>query len=256
MWNDHVEHLLNHRSVRAFLDEPLPDGALETMVAAAQSASTSSALQQWSIVAVSGEQKQRVHDLIAPTVPAGRIPWINEAPVVLLWVADLSRSNAIAKAQGTEPVVHDYLDAFLMASIDAALAAQNAAVAAEAVGLGFVFLGVMRNAAKELAALIDLPKYSFVTFGMAVGRPDPKRPSGPRPRIPQSVVLHHNHYVHRNHETHLPGYEEAYLAFRDMWGMDAKTWQDAVHTSATSMKYMKGREKLRATLAERGFRLL
>ncbi len=51
-WNDTIDQLLEHRSVRAFTDQPLPGGTLETLVAAAQSASTSSNLQVWSVVAV------------------------------------------------------------------------------------------------------------------------------------------------------------------------------------------------------------
>lgn len=42
----------DHRTVRAFTDQPLPDRAIETLIAAAQSASTSSNLQVWSVVAV------------------------------------------------------------------------------------------------------------------------------------------------------------------------------------------------------------
>lgn len=255
IWNQHVEHLLSHRSIRNFLPDALPDGALETMVAAAQSASTSSALHQWSVVAVSGEQKTRLHDLIASTIPTDRIPWISDAPVVLLWVADLSRSNAITNTAGADPVVHSYLDSFLMASVDSALAAQNAAVAAESIGLGIVYLGVMRNASKELADLIGLPSHSFVTFGMAVGRPAPARKTDMRPRLPQSVVLHHNHYQAGSHVSALSGYEEAYLAFRKAQGMSEKAWQDAVIESATSMEYMSGRENLRDTVTARGFRL-
>jgi nitroreductase len=255
IWNDQIEHLLNHRSVRAFLSDPLPEGALETMIAAAQSASTSSAQHQWSVVAVSGEQKTKLHDLIAPTVPMDRIPWIDDAPTVLLWVADISRSTAIAEAQGGDPIVHNYLDAFLLASIDASLAAQNAAVAAESLGLGVVFLGMMRNAAQEVAELIDLPQSSFVTFGMAVGRPDAKRPSGVRPQLPQEVILHRNRYQHDGLQDHVSGYEDAYRDFRETWGMDNNTWQDAVHRSATSMAYMGGRENLRDTMVKRGFKL-
>jgi hypothetical protein len=41
-WNDTLEVLLSHRSVRAYLADPLPGGTLETLVAAAQSASSSS----------------------------------------------------------------------------------------------------------------------------------------------------------------------------------------------------------------------
>jgi nitroreductase len=256
IWTDQVEAMLRHCSVRTFLPEALPDGALETMVAAAQSASTSSAHQQWSVVAVTDpDLKQRLADTIARTVPTDRIPWIEEAPAVLLWVADLSRSVGITEARGGVPLVPDYLDAFLMASVDAALASQNASLAAESLGLGIVYLGVMRNAAREVAELVNLPPHSFVTFGMAVGRPDPERPGGIRPRLAQSVVLHHDRYDRDGYREHLDAYEAAYRRFREARGMSMKTWQDSVHEGTTSLDYMGGRERLRTMVTERGFGL-
>ncbi len=38
-WNEALEVILSHRSVRAFLRQPLAEGTLETLVAAAQSKS-------------------------------------------------------------------------------------------------------------------------------------------------------------------------------------------------------------------------
>jgi hypothetical protein len=113
----------------------------------------------------------------------------------------------------------------------------------------------MRNAAKELADLINLPPYSFVAFGMAAGRPHLKRQSAARPRLQQQVVLHHNHYHHDGYYPSLDGYEEAYCRFREAQGMSAKSWQEAVHLSGTGMDYMSGREHLREVVTERGFGL-
>ncbi|RMQ50270.1 Oxidoreductase [Pseudomonas cichorii] len=255
-WNPQVEAMLNHRSVRAFLPEPLAQGTLETMVAAAQSASSGSGLHQWSLIAVTDpELKQKLSDTIARTVPTDRIPWIEEAPALLLWVADVSRSAQITRTQGDEPLVFDYLDSFLMASIDVSLAAQNASLAAESMGLGAVFLGVMRNAAREVAELVNLPPHSFIPFGMAVGHPDPTRPSGIRPRPAQPVVLHYNRYNHEGYRDYLEGYEQAFLQFRQDRGMQIKTWQQAVHSSTTSMAYMGGREHLREMVVQQGFKL-
>jgi len=63
-WNDALDLLLAHRSHRNYLPQKLPEGALETIVAAAQSASTSSNLQVWSVVAVEDEaRKNRLADL-------------------------------------------------------------------------------------------------------------------------------------------------------------------------------------------------
>jgi hypothetical protein len=44
-WNETMDVLLSHRSVRGFLSDPLPPGTLEALVAAAQSASSSSNVQ-------------------------------------------------------------------------------------------------------------------------------------------------------------------------------------------------------------------
>lgn len=256
IWTPQVKALLRHKSVRTFLPDALPDGAIETMVAAAQSASNSSALNQWSLVAVTDMAlKQQISDTVARSVPVDRIPWIEEAPALLLWVADLSRGAEITKDAGKEPFIFDYLDSFLMASIDAALAAQNAVVAAESIGLGIVYLGVMRNIAKEVAEIINLPPHSFVTFGMAVGLPDASRASSVRPRPAQPMVLHHNQYNQDKYRAYLKDYEEAYQAFRISQNMSAKTWQGSVVESATSMDYLGGRVNLRETVSERGFKL-
>ena len=50
--NDTVRLFASHRSIRSYKPEPLPDGALEVIVAAAQSASTSHNFQAYSIIAV------------------------------------------------------------------------------------------------------------------------------------------------------------------------------------------------------------
>jgi len=50
--SDIIAAQLAHRSVRKFLDTPVDDAQLQAIVAAAQSASTSSNLQPWSVIAV------------------------------------------------------------------------------------------------------------------------------------------------------------------------------------------------------------
>jgi len=251
-----VEAMLSHKSVRAFLPDPLPEGALETMVAAAQSASSSSNLHQWSVVAITDRVlKQKISDTIARTVPTDHIPYLEAAPVLLLWIADLSRGAKITREKGEEPLVFDYLDSFLMASVDATLAAQNAALAAESMGLGIVFMGMIRNASREVAEIVNLPQHSFATFGMVVGKPDSSRTSSIRPRPEQAVVLHYNRYDQERYRNHIENYEKVFLDFRQAQSMKPKIWKDSVYQSATSLEYMGGREYLRETVQDRGFKL-
>ena len=52
LWNEVIATQLAHRSVRSYSNRALPDNLIETLVAVAQSASSSSNLHLWSVVAV------------------------------------------------------------------------------------------------------------------------------------------------------------------------------------------------------------
>ncbi|MFC7554471.1 nitroreductase family protein [Pseudoroseomonas wenyumeiae] len=121
-----LEALLSHRSVRSFLPDALPEGTLETLVAAGQSAGTSSNLQAWSVVAVEDPgRRARLAEL------AGRQGFAAKAPLFLCFIADTSRLRRLGERQGQPMEGLDYLEAFIVAAVDAALAAQNVVVAAE-----------------------------------------------------------------------------------------------------------------------------
>jgi nitroreductase len=103
-WNDTLDLILAHRSHRNFLHQPLPEGALETIVAAAQSASTSSNLQVWSVVAVEDEaRKIRLADL------AGGQKHIRDCPLFLVWLCDLARLEHLGREKGRDAAALPYL---------------------------------------------------------------------------------------------------------------------------------------------------
>lgn len=181
-----METLLAHHSIRAFIhDKPLPDGTLDVLVAAGQSAATSSNLQTWSVVSLTDpEMKRRAAQLSADQA------FIHEAPLFLIFCADLQRLTAVSDLRGTAGEALDYTEMFLMASIDAALASQNVSIAAEALGLGACYVGAVRNRPREMADLLALPERVIALFGLAVGFPDPQRPVSVKPRLGADEVLH------------------------------------------------------------------
>ena len=184
-----LDLLLAHRSVRKFAPGDVTDDHLQAMVAAAQSAPTSSNLQPWSVVVVRDpERKARL-----ATYAAGQ-RFVEEAPVLLVWVADLSRARRLAARAGTAVDAADYLETTIIGFVDTALAAQNAVVAAESLGLGTVFVGAIRNHPDKVAAELGLPPHAVATFGLAVGVPDPTESAGIKPRLPQAAVVHHERY--------------------------------------------------------------
>jgi len=244
-----IDTILAHRSVRAFLPEALAEGTLERLVAAAQSAATSSNLQTWSVVAVEDpERKARL------SVLANDQAFIREAPLFLVFLADLSRNARLGQAQGAAIEGLAYTETFLVAVVDAALASQNAAIAAESMGLGICYVGAMRNRPEEVAAELGLPPGSFAVFGMAVGRPDPARPASIKPRLPQELVLHRETYRSENEPERIAAYDERLTAFSEANGMGRTDWSSRI-VSRLSIRGLGGRDRIRGALERLGFPL-
>jgi nitroreductase len=248
--NEVLRALLSHKSVRRYRSEPLPPGMLEQLVAAGQSAASSSNLQTWSVVAL----EQPDHKSDAATL-CGDQEFIRQAPLFLVFCADLSRLTFISEQLALPGTGLDYFEMFLMAAIDATLAAQNVAVAAEAAGLGICYVGAARNRPRELAALLKLPPRVFALFGMAVGWPG-EEATAIKPRLPQSEVLYRETYDAAAREEWIARYDDIMSAFAQSQGMEASgTWSGKSARRVATVEGLNGRHLLREILQEHGFDL-
>jgi nitroreductase len=249
-WNAVLETILNHRSVRGFRSDALPDGTLELLIAAAQSASTSSNLQLWSVVAVEEQgHKSRLAML------AGDQQFIRDAPLLLVWLADMARIDAIAAERQQTVEGTQYLEEFIVGVVDAALAAQSALVAAESLGLGGVYIGAMRNLPEQVAAALELPPHVFAVFGMAIGWPDAARATDIKPRLPQSVVLHRERYDAAAVRDAAENYNATMRVFQKEQGMRAADWTQQCIDRVKDAKALRGRDRMREALRNLGFEL-
>ncbi|MDM9384095.1 NADPH-dependent oxidoreductase [Chlorogloeopsis sp. ULAP01] len=250
-WNDCIDTLLSHRSIRAYLSESLPSGTLETLIAAAQSASTSSNLQTWSVVAVeSSNRKEKLSQL------ANNQAHIRQCPLFLVWLADLARLTHIAESRGLPHQGLDYLEMFLMAAIDAALAAQNAVVAAESLGLGTVYIGALRNRPEAVAQVLNLPPHIFAVFGLCVGYADRTIETAIKPRLPQSAVLHRETYQLSEQDEAIALYNQVMKAFYNSQKMNVPgDWTEHSAKRVAFAESLSGRDRLREALRNLGFEL-
>lgn len=242
--------LMTHRSVRGFSASALPDGVLEAAVAAAQSASTSSNLQGWSVIAVrDADRRARLAKI------AGDQDFIAQAPLFLAWVADLSRLDHVGQAHGRDLPGVDRLDTFLAAVMDTAFAAQNAAAAFESYGLGIVYVGAVRNRPEAIAAELGLPARTVALFGMSVGYPDRQRPTAIKPRLPQHAVLHAERYdsAAANDPAVIAAYDERLRAARTAQGSPGRSWSESVLARLGDVSALHGRERLPEALRGLGF---
>ena len=90
-----------------------------------------------------------------------------------VYCADLQRSAAACVAEGGT-FSAGMTEHFIIATVDVALSAQNAVVAAESLGLGICYIGGIRNNPAEVSALLELPEQVYPVFGLCLGYPAQK----------------------------------------------------------------------------------
>ena len=247
--SDFIESLLGHRSVRAYSDRALPDDILHTIIAAAQSASSSSNLQAWSVVAVQDSaRKERL------AAYAGNQKHVSSAPLLLVFIADLYRLRSVSVAAGTKGDALDYLESFLVAVIDAALAAQNAVVALESLGLGSCYIGAMRNKPEDVALELALPAEAFAVFGLTIGYPAAEVKTDIKPRLPQDVIVHLEQYQQASPES-LARYDTSIHAFQRLQHMPEQDWTELASRRLRGPESLSGRDRLVSALQALGFGL-
>ncbi|KAL0942297.1 nitroreductase [Colletotrichum truncatum] len=247
-WSPTLSLLLRHTSVRSFLPDALPAGTLEILIAAGQSASTSSMLQSWSAVAITDPARK---DAVATL--AGDQDFIRQAPLFILFCADLSRLDKISKRLQKPGLALQKMDSFLMATIDATLAAQNMAIAAESLGLGMCYVGAARNNAAQLTELLNLPPRAVAIFGMSVGKSDPESLNTVKPRLPIDEVLHREVWNDEGQEERVSSYDKALNSFYESQNkLNREPWSSFA-ASAMASENLDGRERLRGVLDAQGF---
>jgi hypothetical protein len=170
-------------------------------------------------------------------------------------VADLARAQAIGAREGAATDALDYLDSFVTAAVDVGLAAQNAVVAAESLGLGTVYIGALRNQPEDVAALVGLPQRAAAIFGLVVGWPDPERPASVKPRPAQAAILHRERYANDAEAGAVADYDAAIRVFQYSQGLPVTGWKASLLARFANAASLNGRDRLREALVKLGFPL-
>lgn len=197
--NNTIELLKSHRSIRKFQDKEVDDKLIEAIIQCAQAASTSSFVQAYSIIQVKDKDiRKKIAKL------SGEQKYIEECPLFFVFCGDLNRLGLACEINDTD-IKKGYTESFILATVDAALAGQNAMIAAESLGLGGVYIGGIRNNPREICELLDIPKEVYPVFGMCLGYPaqDPEV----KPRLPMDVVLKKDRYTIEGDEEKIRQYD-------------------------------------------------
>ena len=187
--NEVLKQLHARKSVRAFLDKPVPPEVKRAVLEAACAAPTAGCQQLYTILDITD---QSVKDTLADT--CDHQPFIARAPMVLIFCADCRKWYDAFAAGGCEPRKPGPGDLWLALS-DANIAAQNAVTAAWSLGLGSCYIGDILENAETHRALLRLPEY-VVPAAMAVfGYPTDQQRARAKPaRCGLEHIVHENGY--------------------------------------------------------------
>jgi nitroreductase/FMN reductase [NAD(P)H] len=203
---DELARMAAHRVKRRYTERDIAPELLQLLCACALSAPSKSDLQQADILIVREKNRRQA---IADLLP--EMPWVMQAPVFLVFLANGRRLPQISQWRG-KPFPNDHLDLFFNATLDAGIVLASFLHAAEAVGLGCCPISVIRDHAAKVSELLALPDKVIPVAGMCVGWPAEE--SGISARLPLATTVHEERFDDSDVAAQIDAYDRRRAALR------------------------------------------
>jgi nitroreductase len=195
--NPTLELIHQRRSTRRYDPTPLTEGEKDAILSAAMRAPTAGNMMLYTIIEV---EDQGLKDQLALT--CDNQPFIAKAPYVLLFLADYQRwmdlyAGAGCQARAQELRIGPRKPAqgdLILALMDALIAAQTAAMAAESLGIGSCYIGDIIENWETHREMFDLPQYTFPAVLLCLGKPAERHLIKRTPRFERQFIVHQNQY--------------------------------------------------------------
>jgi len=189
--NNIIEALHARKSTRAFERSPVLAAHKEAILRAAAAAPTPGNQQMYTIIDVTD---QALKNTLA--VSCDNQPFIAAAPMVLIFVADCQKWYDAYRHAGIDAHRPGPGD-LALAITDASIAAQNAVVAAESLGIGSCYIGDIFEQCEMHRSLFNLPPYAVPAAMLVLGYPTEAQKARQKPaRFDQKHIVHENGYRH------------------------------------------------------------
>jgi len=155
-----MEAIFSRRSIRKYTVQPVPEALIEQLLRAGMAAPSAANEQAWQFMVIT---ERAILDQIPSLHPYAQM--VKQAPLAILICGDPQAE----KVRG-------------MAVLDCAAATENILVAAQALGLGAVWLGVYQDPerAAGLRRLLGMPAHLVPVALLSVGYPAEVKPQNDR----------------------------------------------------------------------------
>ena len=187
--NEIIRSLYERKSVRVFEDRPIEKEVKQAILSAAIQAPTAGNMALYTILDITDSEKK-----LALSKSCDNQPFIATAPMVLIFCADYRRWYDVFCKHVDEVRVPDMGDLFL-AQADTLIAAQNAVVAAQSLGVGSCYIGDITENFEYHRELLGLPRYVVPAAMLVMGYPTVQQKNRTKPtRFSLEDMVHENGY--------------------------------------------------------------
>ena len=191
--NEIIRSLYDRKSVRVFENRPISAECKKEILMSAMEAPTAGNQQLYTILDITD---QKLKDKLA--VSCDNQPFIAKAPLILIFCADVLKWFDVFKEGGSDPRKPGCGDLFLAVN-DALIAAQNAVVAAESMGIGSCYIGDIMEQCELHREMLHLPSYVFPAAMLVFGYPTDQQKNRKKPeRCRLEDMVQENVYQRRD----------------------------------------------------------
>lgn len=198
-----VETLKNRTSLRKYDQRPVSHEHLDTILDCVMRAPTAGNMMLYSVIIIEDKYKK---EILSRT--CDHQPFIAKAPLVLIFAADYQKWYDFYKAGNVEeycrreniPFAYPSEANLMLAACDALVAAQNAVIAGESLGIGSCYIGDIMERYEEHKKLLNLPDYVFPVAMLCMGYYPDHYKKRLRPRFAKDYVFFKDSYRRLNED--------------------------------------------------------
>ena len=184
--NEVIKLLKSHTSIRKFNERKITDEQMQLIIESAMQGATAGNMMAYSII------KIRSKDTLSKLAKScDDQPFIANADLALLFVADNYKWHKFYEQRNISETFLDYtgpcISDFMLGVEDGMIAAQNAVIAAESLGIGTCYIGDIMENYEYHKELFNLPQYTMPIALVVMGNYDTKPQK--RDRFDKSYVV-------------------------------------------------------------------
>jgi nitroreductase len=204
--NETIRLLYERGSCRVSREQKIPTELLETVLGAGLHAATGGNLQPYSIIQIESDPSRRELAELAEQA------FIGQAPVSLLFCIDYHRMERWSRLSDAPFTATRAFRHFWIAFQDTIICAQNICTAADALGLGSVYIGTVMEFLPRLREMCRLPDGVFPVVLLCLGYPGARIPV--KQKLGIEAAVHREEYREMTDEDLVSAFGRKYPGLR------------------------------------------